>query len=449
MIWDDIQSLVRKTESCEYVDQPSSLDLIGQLESGSLHWHKKLKLDVLSDLTEFEFTITQDSIIRAYIVPQTDLVFTINLVKNQIPTQSLQSVNVQDMSQGLHTKLSPGNYILQIIYSSEFTMPSKTSCPTFEMDLDIKPYDDYKQLASKFTCTGPANLPTVFDGKTSILGNSYMHNSEPLHHTVEILIPKNTLFEARVAFENILSGYISMEIMDNDAVIAQSIGTENFSELIVDLPKGRYKLHIISSHGNELQGACWPLQISVKTADSQSKSSCIGAILPRSLTSSDLTTFGGPQAKDGTISFHGVFSVGKDSDSEVIKIYMPEESIIRVLTVSNSKNVMVESAVYYDFDFINPVEDIYHKNGYGSYMSLVEGRKEPYYLMIAYTKEQARNKCYTFGLKIVIETMEKVGSFLECKTRNHRLEDLLPKNSLDFKNTKFAYGADTYIILDK
>ncbi|CAG9318457.1 unnamed protein product [Blepharisma stoltei] len=407
-LWDDLEALVRKTETCAYIDQPQSLNLVGQLQSGNLHWHKLLKLDTILESTSFEFSVFQDSIIRVFIVPQTEILFTINLIKKSRPIERLFTVDISQLSDGLHSRISPGDYILEITYSSEYGMTSHKLCPTFEMDLDIKLLKDYNKLASKFICSGTAELPTVFDGKTSISEMSYMHNSKPLNHLIEVNLDKDTEIEARIAFENIFSGYISMELLKNNAVIGKSVGIENFSELLLPLPKGNYKLQIISSYNAELPNACWPLELSIQTEESKLELPVVGAMLPGSLKSKDAEAFGGPQAKDGSIDFEGTFIIKENIDSEVMKIYAPEHATVNIKTVSNSPDVMIESGIYQDKNFREPLDIIKHRKGFKSHFYELQPRKEPYYLLLTYTKEQSFKKSTTFDLKIVINAIKVV-----------------------------------------
>ncbi|CAG9317286.1 unnamed protein product [Blepharisma stoltei] len=448
-LWDDIESMIRKSETCSYVDQPGSLNLVGQIQTGNLHWHKELELDVLMGATLFDFVIDEESIIRVFVVPQKEITFEINLMTAESIVESVEKATAEEFSSGLHKKIKPGSYLLEISYYSDAALPSRRLCPSFEMDLQIISMTEFNKITSIYQCSGPASLPSVFDAKTGINEFSIMHNSQAIDHSIPLEFAKDSEFEAIVAFENALSGFISLELSNENGVVARSLGIENYSELIVDLEKGSYILHIISSHGVDIPNACWPLQVSIKTSDISEELTCNGGELPPSLTSKHSKVFGGPQARDGSISFHGTFKIKDEISSEVLKISTPKSGIARIMTISNNPKVIIESAVYRDSSFKDPVAYSRNKSNIGSYIFVIKAQKTPYYLLLTYIKDKIEDSCVTYDLKIVIETTEEVENILKCKVTDHDLSKVLPKSSIDFTKEKEMYGSDNYVIFDK
>lgn len=449
-LWDDIQSMIRKTETCSYIDQPGSLNVVGQLHSGSLHWHKQLELDILTGATLFDFSIVEESILRAFVVPQKDITFEINLMEaKDNSVETVEKVKIGDLTDGLHRKLKKGSYLLEISYYSDTALPSRRLCPSFELDLQIISMAEYEKLAEVFSCSQSAALPSVFKAKKGISELSLMHNSQPLDYSLPIDFDQDSEFEAIISFENALSGFISLELSDQNGIVGRSIGVENYSELIMDLAKGSYNLRIVSSHGKTLPTACWPLQISVITSDVKSENICSGEELPPSLSSKKTSSYGGPQAKDGSVSFHGTFKVYEETSSEIVKILAPKSGIARIMTISNNPKVLIESAVYSDSDFKDPVAYTRNRSNLGSYIFVLKAQKTPYYLMITYIKENLDDPCVTFDLKIAIETTEEVENILTCKAQSHDFDSLLPKSEIYFSKEKEMYGSDTFVIFDK
>ncbi|CAG9319734.1 unnamed protein product [Blepharisma stoltei] len=449
MLWDDIESMIRKTETCSFIDQPGSLNLVGQLQTGNLHWNKELELDVLAGASLFDFEIGEDSIIRVFVVPQKEIQFEISLMKAGDIFETIQKVTVEELSDGLHKLLKPGSYLLEISYYNDVALPSMRLCPSFEMDLQIITMTEFQKIASVYQCSGPAALPTVFDAKTGINEVSIMHNSQAIDHVIALDFEKNSEFEAIISFENALSGFISLELSNENGVVARSIGIENYSELIMDLEKGSYILKVISSHGTEIPNACWPLQVSVMTSDITADLICNGGELPPSLTSKYSRTFGGPQARDGSISFHGVFKIKEEVNSEVLKIAAPKSGIARIMTISHNPKVFIETAVYKDADFRDPLAYSKNKSNMGSYIFMIKPQKNPYYLLITYIKDKIEESCVTYEMKIVIETTQEVENILKCKTNDHDLAKILPKTTINFTKEKEMYGSDNFVIFDK
>ncbi|CAG9324770.1 unnamed protein product [Blepharisma stoltei] len=442
-LWDDISSMIRKTETCPQIDQPSSLNLVGQLESGNLHWHKTLEMDVFASLTIFRFIISEDSIIRVFIVPQDDIIFEIRLMNTENP-DSLINATISDPSQGLHTRIIPGPYMLEISYTGDSSLSLKKSCPSYEMDLQIITINQYYTLTNKISCDFLPPLPSSFDGLLGIFDRYMM--KDIIDHSIFMGLNKDTEITASIAYENSVTGYLSMEILDEKNSIAKSIGIENYSEIFAKLTKGKYVLRIILSKNIELS-LCWPLQLSIQSTETLLDSVCLGDSLPSSLLSSRSKKFGGPQLGDGSVSFYGTFLVNPKIRTETIKLFIPQSVIGRIVTISHNSGMFIESAIYKEKNLAEPV--VYSKNrlATGSLIVALSGQASPYFLVLTYIIDKAE-PCLTFDLKIAIETVVKVKNILECMTNNDNPNSLLPKPQINFGDEKEIYGSDMFSVQD-
>ena len=133
-----------------------------------------------------------------------------------------------------------------------------------------------------------------------------------------------------------------------------------------------------------------------------------------------------------------------EQSKDVIKLYAPESSIARILTIS-SDSFRIESAVYREIIFTNPIAYSSNKSKYGSFVFELPKQKEPYYLVLSHVKEK-EDDCFLYDLKIVIVPKNNLGDVLECKINAHK--NILPPVVLDFSLEKL-YGSDQYAIFDK
>ena len=429
-VWSDISSMIKKTETCSYPDQPENLNIVGQLESGSLHWHKRLQLDVIFGQTFLEFTIEEESVLALYLLPQADIMFQIEVML----IGDVQAV-LSGTTSVVGTVVS-GAYLVVIVYNSEFGLPSIRMCPSFEVDLSILPVEKYRELAAQYSCTASQAMPSALDETPGLHFMQFGQISKSF--TVEAT--ENSELDFFVSFEAVLSGYIRMDLHDvGNRLIERSIGNENWGMLRTAVPSGNYILKVVAD--TPWTDTCWPLGISYSHRASEV---CVGGVLPSSIQDTESKPYGGPQTADGSLTFHGVFKASADSPQEIMKLYAKKTSIVRIMTKANS-DFRIESAVYQMEIFEAPVGYSKNRSRFGSYSLELAAQTQPYYLVISHILENPVD-CLTYELMVVIRTREAVGTSLECKINKH--ESLLPPIIVDFSAAK-NYGSDGYAIFDK
>lgn len=425
--WDDISSMVKKTETCSYSDQPSSLNVVGQLASGSLQWHKTLLLDVIFGQSFLEFNVNEESVVSLFIMPQTNIQFRIEV------TLVADGEIVLTGSNNVVGKILTGQYLIEILYDSDFGLPNSRLCPGFEVDLSIMPVSDYEIFQQQYSCKNSQNLP-----------NSLMESSAhylqfgPISKSFSIFSIENSELDFSISFQSILSGYLRMELLDaGGRNIEKSMGGVNWGMLKAAVPAGNYQLKIVSE--KTLENNCWDLAI---TFSQQKSEVCIGGLLPSSTADLESIPYGGPQSFDGPISFYGVFKV---SDSkEIIKLYAKKTGIARILLISNPA-FRTEVAVYQHDIFDLPIAYSKNRSRFSSFIFELAAQNEPYYLVLSHILENPE-ACLLYELKITVMTKDSLGSYIECKVNSH--ENLLPPLQIEFSDSK-SVGSDTYAIFDK
>ena len=428
--WDDISSMIKKTETCSYPDQPENLNIVGQLESGFLHWHKTLQLDVIFGQTFLEFTIEEESVFALYVLPQTNILFQIEVtLMGEVEAALKGTTSVVGI-------VLAGTYLVEIMYTSDFGLPSSRLCPGFEADLSIVSVNKYNELAAQYSCTSSQSMPGVLDESP---GLHFMQFGQ-ISKSFSVATTENSELDFFVSFEAVLSGYVRMELYDvGNRLIERSIGNENWGMLRTAVPAGNYMLKVVAD--KPWTETCWPIGISYSHRVSEV---CLGGVLPAGIQDIESTPYGGPQAADGSLTFHGVFKANAENPKEILKLYAKKTSIVRIMTKANS-DFRIESAVYQVDIFEVPVGYSRNRSRFGSYILELPAQAEPYYLVLSHILENPVD-CLTYELKVVILTREAVGTALECKINKH--VSLLPPVVLDFSTAK-NYGSDGYAIFDK
>ena len=210
--------MIKKTETCNYSDQPETLNVIGQLESNCVHWHQILPIDVLFGQTFLEFTITEKAVIGLYIVPQPNILFKVflNLIE--------ETETLMNGKNSLSGKLNPGHYLIQVLYDSDFGLPNIKLCPGFEIDLSILPFDEYSEISAEYTCRSGETMP---ESLTETMLEKYLQYGA-MDKYLSIKITENSEVDVFISFETVLSGYVRMEIYDsNKRLLEKSIGNQN------------------------------------------------------------------------------------------------------------------------------------------------------------------------------------------------------------------------------
>lgn len=417
-----------KTKTCRNPSNPESLNIVGQLESGALHWHKKLNLE--GPFTEIEFKLTKESIIRVFVKPIENVDIEITIIDNF--SKQIHNTKVVKYVDGLHCAVLPGDYKLNIKHLQ--TIPIQDQCPEIEVDLEIIPEDDYLLLISEYDCQAAVSLSDV--GVSSDI--SILYNPSNSDSSIPFVLESDSDVFIMIGYSNTISGYITMVLSDsNNDKIAESIGIENISQIKASLPKGTYEISVLNSRGTDTTARCWPLTITFETSDANRV--CAAGKVPSKPT----FKYGGPQNLDGSLSFYGEFQV--EANPSILHFIAPKKSIARILTSSRSPNVLIKMSVYSDETLKKAIAYSTEHTDQSSIIFSLKENVKGYYLVLSYIT-QVIEPCMTFDLKFVIETGTIVSNLLECKVQSEK--DFLPPGFIKLEKSK-TEGGDKYAIFDK
>ncbi|OMJ75659.1 hypothetical protein SteCoe_25149 [Stentor coeruleus] len=425
---ENVQFMMRKTETCSYPDHPGSLNTIGQLEDGNLHWHKILSMEGSS--TFIEMTLEEKSLVRVFIEPIDYVKININVLDSNL--QIVTSNSVMNFNDGLHKVFDSGQYFLNIEHS--FMVSVRKNCPSFEMDLEIARLTIYNELANMYDC----KLSTPVTQIDSFEDVCIIYDSASLDYSVPFKLDTDSEVLITISYLNTLSGYLTLIVSDSENEnIAQSQGIENISELKASLPAGDYEMRVLSSQGTETTHPCWPLMLSLEINTPQS--TCKAGKVPSHL----ITKYGGPQNPDGSITYTGTFKI--NSYPDVIVVDAPTNCFGRVVAISHNPSVFIEIGVYTNSGLDNYSKLSYNNLDNSGVFWELKQRNEPYYIVISYVTQKIE-ECLLFDLTLIIEPVRAVENIIECKLQSHN--DLLPPKSLVFDKS-VNIGGDNYAVFDK
>jgi len=436
--WSSYEDLLRKTNGCGFPALPTSLNLIGELEEGALHWHRELPLDADNMGHRMALTIQETSIVHLVVDHVPDITFYGRFFKaNQKPFQLLMS---KDAVKGIHTKLDPGSYVLDLVYGSESDLPHPSECVTHWLDFQIIPETLYTQLAEANSCTVSSALPAALNMKKPGEGR-YMVYTGTLYDAkvkVELSVDSEVRFE--LTYESALTGPMLLKLYDSQSQELQaSVGVQDYSTLAAVLPAGTYALRLSNSiQGSELPPVCAKVTLTYTAEETALPgTTCEGSLLPEKLFSEETKAYGGPQAKDGSVSFYGVFKVPVGKSTEAIMLRVGETSIARILHISGSSGVSIESALYQDTKLKSPLGYSKSAGRVGSFILELQPRHEPYILGLSFLASKKAETCLSFELAIAIQLKTTVKEKLTCDTAL-KSRSLLPdlRFSLSGKETK-------------
>lgn len=425
---ENVQFMMRKTETCSYPDQPGSLNTVGQLEDGNLHWHKLLSM--VGSSTFIEFVLNEKSLVRVFIEPIDYAKININVLDSDL--QIVASAPVMNFNDGLHRVFDSGQYFLSIEHS--FTVSVRKNCPSFEMDLEISTLKIYNELAEMYDC----KLSTPVTQIESFENVCIIYDSASLDYSVPFKLDTDSEVLITISYLNTLSGYLTLIVSDSENEnLAKSQGIENISELKASLPAGDYEMRVLSSQGTDTTHPCWPLMLSLEIKTPQS--TCKAGKVPSHL----ITKYGGPQNSDGSITYTGTFKI--NSYPDVIAVDAPTNCFGRVVAISHDPSVFIEIGIYTDSGLENFARLSYNSLDNSGVFWELKQRIEPYYIVISYVTQKIED-CLLFDLTLVIEPVRAVENIVECKLQSH--EDLLPPRSLAFDKSANV-GGDNYAVFDK
>lgn len=434
-LFNTYEAITRKVLSCGYIDQPDTLDLVGQLENGKLHWHKELPMDTGSGVSMFYFTVTEESIVRAYIKPMKNIQFRVSIVRAENKYEEIETELIKSEEDSLYKTVSEGKYYLEILYSNNGRLPHRSACPTYEIDLQILPVSDFNTLAENYSCDSkPAKK--VINGSMKGSEIYTLSHSQLKSSTITLNLDSDSTLHFQLSYENALSGYLWMNLYDSKSgLLERSYSSENYSELHANLRAGSYSITLNSTGNKE---PCFPILLTYTITTEEVGEICDGNILPNSLVDHEASVYGGPQNSDGQISFYGEFVVQSDQTTDLITIKAPEALVVRILTISGSRELRIESTIYSDEEFNNALGYSKSQSSYGSFILELLPRNEPYYLQLNFVQNRATDDCNTYELFIVAEPREAVSNWLECRLTSH--QNVLPPSSITLARKNSVIG---------
>lgn len=440
--WSSYEDLLRKTNGCGFPALPASLNLIGELEEGELHWHRELPLDADNMGHRMAFTLQETSIVHLVVDHVPDITFYGRFFKaNQKPYQMLMS---RDAGKGIHTKLEPGAYLLDLVYGSESDLPHPSECATHWLDFQIVPETLYTQLAEANSCSVSSALPAALNMKKP--GESkYMIYTGALYDVkvkVELSVDSEVLFE--LTYEAALAGPMFLQLHNSQGQELQtSIGVQDYSTLAAVLPAGSYVLRLYNTlQGSELPPVCTKVTLAYWAEETSIPGTiCEGGLLPEKLFSEEAKPYGGPQAKDGSVSFYGVFKVPVGKSTEAIMLRAGETSIARILHISGSSGISIESALYQDTKLKSALGYSKSAGKVGSFILELQARHEPYVLGLSFLSSRKAETCLSFELAIAVELKTTVKEQLTCDPAL-KSRSLLPDLSFSLSGKETKGGLD-------
>ena len=436
--WGSYDDLIKKTNGCGFPAMPKSLNLIGELEEGELHWHRELPLDADNMGHRMTFTLQEPSIVHLVSEKVPDITFFARFFKaDQKPYTLLFS---RDAVKGVHARIEPGSYILELVYSSDSDVPHPSECATHWIDFQIVPESLYNQLAESNSCDQSSTLPGALNMKKPGEGKYLVYTGEPYSAKTKVDLSKDAEVLFELTYEGALTGPMRLSLYDNQGSLVQtSVGVQDYSTLSAALPAATYLLQIDSTmQGKELPPVCSKITLFYSAEETTlPETLCEGTTLPEKLYSEETKPFGGPQAKDGSLTFYGVFKVPEGRSVESTMLRIGEPSIVRILHIVNSPGATIESTLYQDAKLTLPLGYSKTAGRAGSFILELPARHEPYVFSLTFLKQRKSDVCLSFELAIEIELKESVMSKLKCQSEGND-KSLLPELQVNLsgKETK-------------
>jgi hypothetical protein len=438
--WDNYDSLLRKTKSCKQIDQASTLNTVGQLQDGQLHWRKQIPLNVIVGLNFYELTVKEQSVLRVQIQQLQDVVFSLAVFSREPQRNLVMSQDLSSTTDVLDGLLSPGDYVLEVTFQSETQLPSVKQCPSIIMAVQVLPSRLHRALSAIATCTSSDHLPSSLSSSYS--GSFKLNSADPASSEISVVVAEESEIVFQASYEELLSGGLSLRLMnEDDQVVTRGFSVENYSELREVVPAGSYKI-VLETPKSSMPGVCYSLGLVFTVDAADPKQECLGAELPTKLWVKGSEAFGGPQAKDGQISFYGQFKVS-EATSDTVAFKVTENSLFRALFSSQALGLGLS---VYDSKYSEKALAYTRKStSSGSFIVQLKPQTDPYLLVISNDRQGVRTGCHLFDLKVALEPIDTTQTRLECRAPEQL--SYLPPTGLEFKGSKLYEG--TYYIFDQ
>ena len=421
-------NLMRKTETCIFPDPPYTLNFAGLLDTGKAHVHQKINANFYKHYISIE--IKEKSVLRVFIQAKEfrDLTLTLKVKGSQ---SEIISNKVKGPSDGLHAVIEKGTYRLEITNEKSAALPE--GCDFLEFDVEVMTEKEVKTLSKQYDCKSSSKLSEL----TYMQDICIIYDSSDPDNSASFSITESEEISVYLSYANILSGYLSIVLSSpTESEISRSLGGENIAQLKARLEPGTYQLDLVASTSPSIPSGCWPLSISLSL--SSNPDSCSFSPLPSRL----ISTYGGPQQADGSVTFRGRFRSGSNPD--VLFIEIPKNSIMRLTAVSKYPELFIEFTVYRD----NKLKDkVGYSQGTLNKVSLIlnlNALATGYYVVVSYISQSSKD-CLTFDMKVQVETMSTVRKLLQCSTAPQA--SLLPKSRFDFSSKPEKYEKDDSVML--
>lgn len=421
-------NLMRKTETCIFPDPPYTLNFAGLLETGKAHVHQKINANFYKHYISIE--IKEKSVLRVFIQPKEfrDLTLTLKAKNSQ---SELVSNKIKTLSDGLHTVIEKGTYRLEITNERTTSLPE--GCDFIEFDIEVMTEKELKSLSKQYDCKSSSKLSEL----TYMQDICIVYDSSDPDNSAFFSLTEASEISIYLSYANVLSGHLSILLSSaTESQISRSLGGENIAQLKARLEPGTYQLDLIASTSASTPTGCWPLSISLSS--SSNSDSCSYSPLPSRL----ISTYGGPQQADGSVTFRGRFRSGSSPD--VLFIEIPKNSIIRLTAVSRTPELFIEFIVYRDSKLKDKVG---YSQGTLNKVSLIlnlNALASGYYVVVSYIGQSSKD-CLSFDMKVQVETMSTVRKLLQCSTAPQA--SLLPKSKFDFSSKPEKYEKDDLVML--
>ena len=289
-----------------------------------------------------------------------------------------------------------------ILYEGK--IPHSRECPLIDMDLHILPKSLYDERKPK--CNQSSSFPNAITTAGSWMMTA--GQSDTFRKSIELKVNAPAKMAIELSFDNSISGVMTMAIYKDKVLVLKSNNVQNFAAIHGELEEGDYVLNIrgtAATNETRLPAACFNLSLSVEwltmMAATTDEECSHPILLPQLYDDEDLEGYGGPQDKDGTISFYGEFLAVPET-SQSVTFYIAEKAVVRVMHISNDDELVIESSLYDNLTSEKPLAYSRHRDTQGSFIIQLEPRTTPYVLTLSFASSEATLRCPTYLIKIEI-----------------------------------------------
>lgn len=426
-LWTPSEELVRSKEKCELTVLPETLN-----SAGELSWHREFPLNGLYPTHRVTFTLQEVSILHLALDPLPDVRVYGRVFKGN------EQLLSRDAAEGIHMRLEPGIYRLELVNTPQTGMPLLMECIAVWVDFQVVPQSKYLKLAEANSCSVSSALPGALKQPGVLQFQVFTEAVFDVKVKVELAEDSEVLWE--LSYVGALTGAMGLTLHTWQGLeVAQSVSVQDFATLTAAVPAGLYFLHIYNTLKGAELAVCATISLVYSTQPASSV--CVASPLPTELFSEQSKPFGGPQAKDGSLRFDGMFKVPSIRSSQPLLLRIGEPCFARFLFLSSTA---MELTLYEDSQLTTPIGYSQTAGRTGNFATELPARFEPYTLSLTFLQPTQTDACPTFQLAIEIQPLSAVKQKLACDTSSNT-KSLLPELRilLSGKETK---GGLNYVI---